>query len=364
MSVIVIWCAKLRINAALTARPGLRKACGTVILTVNLNPALDITYHLEGIDWEGVNRPAQVRSRPGGKGSNVARTLRALGADVLVIGLAGGMTGEAVRSALHSAGVAASFTVIAGETRRTVAVVDTRQGTTALFSEPGPPVAPEEWERFLATYENTLTERVRRPGTAAASHTRCAAVVLTGSLPPGIPTDGYAVLTGIAASAGVPVVLDADGAVLSQGVRAGPAVVTPNLAELESAVGRTLSPQVRVVTSAARELMTAGAQAVVVSLGENGLVAVTGPDAWHVAPPRLSAGNPTGAGDAVAAGLAHGLVLGWGWPERLRHAAALGTATVAAPAAGEFGRDDLERALAGSRVTRVRGAGRAAVGGP
>lgn len=344
-----------------------------MILTVTLNPALDITYHLEGVEWTGVNRPSQVRTRPGGKGSNVARTLHALGADVLVTGLAGGLTGEAVRSALRGAGVATSFTVIAGQTRRTVAVVDTRRGTTALFNEPGPVVAAGEWERFLAAYRSALTGPGRpaadvpeggaagRP--AAACHGRCGAVVLTGSLPPGVPADSYAVLTGIAASAGVPVVLDAGGAALRQGAQARPALVTPNLAELESAVGRTLEPQVSVVAPAARELMTAGAQAVVVSLGEDGLVAVTGQDVWHVPPPWLAAGNPVGAGDAVAAGLAHGLVLGRDWPERLRHAAALGTATAAAPAAGEFGRADFERALAGSRVSRVCPAGRGGAGG-
>ena len=61
-----------------------------MILCVTLNPALDITHDVPGADWAGVNRPEQVRDRPGGKGLNVARVLRALGADVLVLGLAGG----------------------------------------------------------------------------------------------------------------------------------------------------------------------------------------------------------------------------------------------------------------------------------
>jgi len=94
---------------------------------------------------------------------------------------------------------------------------------------------------------------------------------------------------------------------------------------------------------------------VVVSLGGDGLLAVTGDRTWHAAAPAQVAGNPTGAGDAVVAGLAHGLVLGRAWPERLRHATALGTAAAAAPAAGQFATADYRRALAGTQVTEWGG---------
>ena len=79
---------------------------------------------MAGVDWAGVNRPVAVHARPGGKGLNVARTLRALGADVLVIGLAGGVTGAGVAAGLAALGVPAAFTAISGETRRTFTVVD------------------------------------------------------------------------------------------------------------------------------------------------------------------------------------------------------------------------------------------------
>src|SRR5215467_13326837 len=300
-----------------------------MILVVALNPALDVTHHVPGVDWSGVNRPRQVRVRPGGKGLNVARTLRALGSDTLVIGLAGGVTGNAVRAGLAEAGVPARFASIAGETRRTFAVVDTARHETALFNEPGPPVSATEWDALIVLYEKSL---------AGSS-----AVVLSGSLPQGLAADSYAGLAARAAAAGVPVVLDAG----------GPAIVKPNLAELERTVGRSLSgPDLAATAAAAGELRAAGAGAVVVSLGGDGLFAVTGDGTWHAAPPGRVAGNPTGAGDAVVAGLAHGLALGTPWPERLRRAAALGTATVAAPAAGQFDPADYARALAGISVAR------------
>ena len=94
---------------------------------------------------------------------------------------------------------------------------------------------------------------------------------------------------------------------------------------------RPLAGRAAAAAAAAELRGRRGRGAVVVSLGGDGLLAVTGEGTWHAAPPARVAGNPTGAGDAVVAGLAHGLVLGRPWPERLRHAAALGTAAVAAP---------------------------------
>jgi tagatose 6-phosphate kinase len=313
------------------------------ILVVSLNPALDITHEVSRVEWSDVNRPAAVSSRPGGKGLNVARTLHALGADVLVVGLVGDRTGDAVRSALAETGVRAAFTEIVGETRRTFAVVDSHRGQTALFNEPGPHVSPAEYAPFRTRYETELG--------------RCAAVVLSGSLPPGLPPDSYAELTSIAAAAGVPAVLDTDGQALIEGVAARPAIVKPNLAELSMAVGRPLAAvsgaAQAMVAAAAYELRDAGAQAVVVSLGSYGLLAVTGDGVWQATQPGRVAGNPTGAGDAVVAGLAHRLVLGRSWAERLRHAVALGTAAAAAPVAGEFCPDDYARALATARITRL-----------
>jgi tagatose 6-phosphate kinase len=298
-----------------------------LIVVVCLNPALDVTHHVPAVDWAGVNRPTAVYARPGGKGTNVARTLRSFGLDVLLTGLRGGATGSAVEAALRRLAVPTAFTAAAGETRRTFAVVDGR-GTTALFNEPGPEVSAAEFARFRAAYREALAG--------------AAAVVLSGSLPRGLPSRTYAELIEVAAEAGVPAVLDAHGDALREGVAAGPAIAKPNLEELQGLAGRPLSaPDGGVdwaaVTTAAAGLRAAGAGAVVVSLGRDGLLAVTGEGRWRAySSPVGAGGNATGAGDAVTAALVHGLVLGRPWDERLRHAVALGSAAVAAPAAGEF----------------------------
>jgi tagatose 6-phosphate kinase len=306
-----------------------------MILVVALNPALDITHHVAGADWGGVNRPVAVHARAGGKGLNVARTLRALGQAVTLTGLAGGRTGEALADGLAGTGITVELTPIAGETRRTFVVADSVRGQTALFSEPGPAVSAAEYERFFVPYEKALASS--------------AAVVLSGSLPPGVPADAYAGLIAAATGAGVPVILDASGAALAHGAAAGPAVVKPNLAELEATSGRelrtadgTAAPDLPAIEQAARALAGLGTS-VVVSLGPDGLLAVGPGGTWHVRPPGHVPGNPTGAGDAVVAGLADSLVRGHDWPATLRHAAALGTAAAAAPVAGAFGWADYER---------------------
>ena len=313
-----------------------------MILAVSLNPALDVTHHVEHADWSGVNRPSRVYTRPGGKGLNVARILRAVGARAEVLGLAGGVTGAAVASALDAAGVPATFTTIGGETRRTFTVVDSGRGAAALFSEPGPRVGRAEYADLCVMYKKALQA--------------CAAVVLTGSLPPGLPPGTYAELGALAAAAGVPVLLDAHGEALRLGAAAGPAIAKPNLAELEALASRRLAapsgPDLLAVARAAGELRAAGPEAVVVTLGPAGLWASTSEGCWYAAPPRAVSGNSTGAGDAVAAGLAHGLVLGRLWPERLRHAVALGAAAAAAPTAGELSHDDYLRLLPAVTVRR------------
>lgn len=294
------------------ARPGR-------ILTVTLNLALDVTYAVDAVEWNAANRVARVYERAGGKGVNVARVLHALGHQPVVLGFAGGDTGAAARADLAAAALPERLVEIRERTRRTVAVVDGARGDATGFWEPGPRVDAGEWAGLIAAFAQMLDG--------------CAAVVLAGSLPAGVPVDAYAALGSMAARQGVPVVLDADGAALRHGLAARPDVVKPNAEELARA-GDVAS------------LRAAGAAAVVSSHGHHGLVAITGEGAWRARPPERVEGNPTGAGDAAVAALTAGILTRSPWPERLRHAAALSAATVHAPVAGAFDSDAYDGYLA------------------
>ncbi|MGA5322486.1 1-phosphofructokinase family hexose kinase [Streptomyces seoulensis] len=303
-----------------------------MILTVTLNTALDITYRVPSLRPHAEHRVSEVVERPGGKGVNVARVLAALGYAVTVTGFAGGPTGQVLRERLaKTPGITDALVPVAGPTRRTIAVVDQRVGDTTQLNEPGPHIGPAEWAAFLRAYDTLLAD--------------ASAVALCGSLPPGVPVGAYAGLIRVARTAGVPVLLDTGGEPLRRGIAARPDIVKPNAAELAELTGSHEPAR------ATRDARRRGAQAVVASLGAEGLLAATPEGHWRAAPPARLRGNPTGAGDAAVAGLLSGVVDGLAWPARLTRATALSAAAVLAPVAGEFAPADYTRLLAVATVT-------------
>jgi tagatose 6-phosphate kinase len=303
-----------------------------VILTVTLNTALDLTYRVRSLRPHASHRVSEVVERPGGKGVNVARVLAALGREVTVTGFAGGGTGRAIRDRL--AGIpwlTDALVPVAGASRRTIAVVDELSGDTTQLNEPGPPIAPAEWGAFLDRYEELLPS--------------ASAVALCGSLPPGVPVGAYANLVRVARAHGVFVLLDTSGEPLRRGVAARPDLIKPNADELAELTGA--HEPLRATQDARRR----GAQAVVASLGAEGLLAVTPEGHWRATPPARVHGNPTGAGDSAVAGLLSGLVEKLPWPDRLTRAVALSAATVRAAAAGEFDPEVYEKLLTRVPVT-------------
>ncbi|GAA5197954.1 1-phosphofructokinase family hexose kinase [Rugosimonospora acidiphila] len=314
-----------------------------MILTVTLNAALDVTYQVPRLRPGEVHRVAGVHERPGGKGVNVARVLHGLNEPVLATGLVGGGTGAAIRTLLGE--IRHSFVDIAGISRRTTVVVD--GSSTTGFWEPGPEVSGPEWESFVAHYAALL--RISR------------VVVLSGSLPPGLPVDAYARLIELARSVEVPVVLDASGEPLAAGVAAGPDIVKPNAHELAimsgMAVGAFEAGAVELVeaeaVAAADAVRDGGRTAVVASLGPHGLVASTGDGRWHARPAAALTGNPTGAGDAAVAALAFGLAYRVPWPQRLADAVGLSGAAVLNPVAGTISQTDYARLRRAADVREV-----------
>ncbi|WP_194927656.1 1-phosphofructokinase family hexose kinase [Catenulispora pinisilvae] len=297
-----------------------------MIVTVTLNPALDITYTVPALKAGTTHRP-RVHAQAGGKGVNVARTLHALGRDTVAVLPLGGFDGEAVRAELETAGVPHYAIPIAGATRRTVTVVE-ESGLATGFNEAGPEIGAEEWAEICAAVASLLE-------TAALD--TAAVLVLSGKLPRGLADDVYSELITVAESLGVPTILDTEGVPLLAALAAGPAIVKPNAHELLDATGLT-DPR-----AAASELLGRGARAVVSSNGPDGLTALTAEGTWTARPPRIDGGNPTGAGDASVAALARGLADGSPWPDMLTDAAALSAATVLTDRAGVFDADAYRR---------------------
>lgn len=262
-----------------------------MILTVTPNPALDLTWHVDGLTPGATHRVHAGSSRAGGKGLNVARVLHTEGHDVVALATAGGATGAEFTAELEASGMPHRLLPVSIPMRRTVAVVDDRSGTTSILNEFGAALDPADTAALL--------------GAAARLGRDASAVAVSGSLPPGLDADDLGSLVADLVRAGTPVVVDTNGPALLAAARAGAHALKPNREELEAATGRT-DP-----IEGARALLGLGARLVVVSLGADGLVVVTRTGApVHARLPRPLRGNATGAGDAAVAAIAVALAAG------------------------------------------------------
>lgn len=289
------------------------------IVVVCPNPAVDVTYRVDALEHGASHRVTDVRSRPGGKGLNVARVLHQLGQPVRVLALGAGDTGRYCTDQLAQTGISLELTPTQEPTRRTVTVVDRRDAT--VFNEVGPTVTSTEWGTFLESFNNTVRDSP--------------VAVLSGSLPPGVPTAGYCQMVAMANEMGVRCVLDTYGQPLREALTAAPEIVKPNAREAGDLLDTQLHG-VADITRAAQDFIREGARSAVISAGAAGLVAVTPEGAWHAAPPERRTGNPTGAGDALTAALALGLMRGDGWETMLLDGVATAAAAVVAGTAGEI----------------------------
>ena len=297
-----------------------------MILTVTPNPAVDMTWEIDRIHPGGVHRAETGAARAGGKGLNVARVAHAEGAQVLAVTTAGGSTGSELRADLDTSGVPHVLLPVDGATRRSIAWVDRALGDTTIVNERGVSPSREEWARFV--------DLVREQAAAAS------VVVISGSFPPGSPDGLLEDLMHVAG--GRPVIVDTSGPLLLSAADAGAAVLKPNREELAEATGRT-DP-----IDGARELLRRGAGLVMLSLGAEGMMAVSGDTVLRARLPAPLAGNPTGAGDAAVAAVATLLDAGeQDAAALLRRATAWSAAAVLMPLAGEISprHPELEAAL-------------------
>jgi 1-phosphofructokinase family hexose kinase len=262
-----------------------------VILTVTPNPALDLTWRVDGLTPGATHRVPAAASRAGGKGVNVARVLHGTGHEVLALATTGGATGAEFAAELAASGVPHRLLPVDAATRRSAAIVDELRGATAILNELG--------GRLAAAEAATLVETASTLGRGAS------AVAICGSLPPGFDAARLDALVGSLVGAGVPVVADTSGAGLLAAARAGAHVLKPNREELVHATGRAAP------LDGARTLLALGAHLVVVSLGTDGLLVVgrTGVP-LHARLPAPLHGNATGAGDAAVAAIATALATG------------------------------------------------------
>ncbi|SDL18724.1 hypothetical protein SAMN04487916_106225 [Arthrobacter sp. ov407] len=303
-----------------------------LIVTVTPNPAVDVTYHVNGLRLGQTHRVSPPLERAGGKGLNVARVAHQMGHRVLAVAPAGGASATVFRTELEASGVPHRLIPVTANTRRSIAFVDTAQDMTSIFNEHGHPLLASEWQSLAAAVAETLAET--DDGSPDRTAPRCAVLVGSGSLPAHAPEDFYPELVRLAHRHGTPAVIDTSGRGILDAARAGADLLKPNHQELMEATGESD------LHRAARQLLDLGARTVLVSAGAEGMYAFTAeaPDIhWRARLPQPLTGNATGAGDAAVAAAAVALAAGESHPEAiLRAATAWSAAAVLMTAAGEI----------------------------
>jgi 1-phosphofructokinase/tagatose 6-phosphate kinase len=312
-----------------------------VIITVTLNAAIDKSLSVPNFRLGRRHRTVEQTTLPGGKGVNVARTLKTLGQPVIATGFAGGATGTRIVEALTEEAILNDFVRIREESRTNTAVLDPTNGEQTEINERGPSVTAGELELF----HDKLLYLARG----------AAIVIFAGSLPRGVDSDVYADLIRELKKLGLVVVIDTDGDPLRHAVRAAPNVVSPNVLEAEELVGhefnddedRVIAVREMVALGAVEAIMTApdGCFASVFSEGETKLYRV------RIRPREAVA--TVGAGDAFLAGYVAARYEGKVAAECLRFGVACGAESVQRLGAGLVDPQKVERLLPEVDVQRL-----------
>lgn len=259
------------------------------IVTVTLNPAVDVATSVEQIVDARKLRCSAAQRDPGGGGINVARVVQRLGGDCVALYLRGGATGEVLQELLDAEHVAGVGVAIAGETRENFSVQETSTGREYRFVMPGPTVTESDLRGCI--------DRINALGAPPRY------LVMSGSLPPGAPVDTYARIARSTCAPGTRVVLDTSGPALAAALEAGVWLVKPSLNELHSLTGQPLVNEFEWL-AAAEELVRDGrAQIVALTLGERGALLVTAERVLRATGLPVQVSSSIGAGDSFVAAM-------------------------------------------------------------
>lgn len=287
------------------------------LVTLTMNPALDITTSIDVVRPSAKMRCETTRYDPGGGGINVARVAHVLGASVSAVFTVGGPTGARVASLVRDEGVLCRQIEIAAQTRESFTVNENSSGQQYRFVLPGPLLSLPEQSRCL--------DRLRAEAVSADF------VVASGSLPPGVPLDYYQRVSDICRDVGSRLVLDTSRGGLRH-ISSGVFLLKASVRELRECVGRPLVTESEQLAAAQALVENGCAQVVLVTLGSRGALLVTRQASQRFsAVPLRGGGSGVGAGDAMVGAITTGLSRGWPLVKSVRLGIAAGAAMSMTP---------------------------------
>ncbi len=288
----------------------------TDILTLTMNPALDVLTSIAQVSDTHKMRCGPTLKHPGGGGVNVARVLHRLGANCVALYVAGGVTGERHHQLMHAEKVRCHVMPIAEETRESFSVHETSSGHDFRFVLPGPNVSAKECEAVFDYVAQHMPKKF---------------LVISGGLAPGVPDDFYARLAQLAQAHAVRVVLDANGPALAEALKVGVSVFKPSLRELRDLTGLALNDTAAQVSAAQQLIHNGQAQIVAVSLGAEGALVVSATEQWRARSITVDVQTTIGAGDSFVAGMVWALGRDPSLVQAFQFGMAAGAAALLAP---------------------------------
>jgi len=304
------------------------------ILTLTMNPAIDVSSAVEKVFPEHKLRCGPVRYDPGGGGINVSRAIKRLGGDTLALHCCGGPSGGMLRILLATEGVPQQAIETTGWMRQNVNVLETVTGQQYRFVMPGPVLSEGEWKRAL-----DAVLAVKPPPEL---------LVASGSLPPGVPDDFYARLARLAREQGIRLMIDTAGPALENAVREGVFLIKPSLRELRMLAAGDLDSDAEQERAALQIVGSGQCEAVVVSLGGAGVLLASRAGCERMPSPAVTVRSKVGAGDSMVAGIALAIARGHTVRDAVRFGVAAGAAAVMNPGTELCHRADAERFFAQS----------------
>lgn len=309
------------------------------VLTVTLNPAIDVRYNVENFRLGNVNRTQGIEKNAGGKGINVSRIINLLGGDILATGIVGGFTGKLFLKKLNENSIKNSFLETEYETRTCIAIIDEKiDGITEVLESGKGDM--EVCNLFIKKYLEILEDKEIK------------VVCGSGSLLKGIDPLVYNTLIEEGNRRGIKFILDTSGETLVKGIDAKPFLIKPNQEELEDILGRKLN-SIEEIVEAAKELMKRGAENVMITLGGAGALLVTPEKVYRGTFPKVEIKNTVGSGDSTVGGFAYALSQGKELSECFKLGIACGTTNAMLDSTGTIDMEILNTILPKVEVKEI-----------
>ena len=300
------------------------------IITLTMNPTIDVAYETDRVFHTRKMRTQHEHYDPGGGGINVARVIARLGGTARAYYLSGGATGCALDGLLDKHALVRFRIPIAGDTRISTSLYEKDTGKEYRVVPRGPEVTAEEWQAALHHLDGTQADYL----------------VVSGSLPPGVPEDFYCRVCLLGQRHGMRIILDSSGEALHAAVRGGGLyLIKPSIGELRQLTGKALTEE-SAIAEAAREIVDSGkAEQVAVTMGHDGALLASRSGTWRLPALPVEAKSAVGAGDSFLAAMMFALGCEQDMLEAFRLGIAAGTAAVLTPGTDLCHREDVERLL-------------------